>query len=110
MRLWHYRFAHTINAQIIQVFKLVDRIKLSNVATSNSNNDPFSSDSDVDDREKSEPDMDTHITPTPTLPIKIMKSIKDFYDICIKNKHIKIIKYKAITPIIQKLEKIYTNL
>lgn len=38
-----------------------------------------------------------------------MESIKDFYNICIKNKHKKIIKYKAITLIIQKLEEIYTT-
>lgn len=37
-----------------------------------------------------------------------MESIKDFCNICIKNKHKKIIKHKAITLIIQKLEEIYT--
>lgn len=38
---------------------------------------------------------------------RVIKSIKDFYNICIKNKHIKIVKNKIlITSIIQKLEKI----
>lgn len=39
-----------------------------------------------------------------------MENIKDFYNICIKNKYIiRIIKYKIITPMVLKLKKIYTN-
>lgn len=50
-----------------------------------------------------------HIIPTPTLLNKIIESIEDFCDTCIESKHTRIIKYKAMTPIIQKLEKIHAN-
>lgn len=45
VRLWYYHFAHVSNAQIILVSKLVDRIKLSNAAINNPNNNCFSSNS-----------------------------------------------------------------
>lgn len=40
---------------------------------------------------------------------KITESIEDFCNTCIKSKHIKIIKHKAMTSIIQKFEEIYTD-
>lgn len=40
---------------------------------------------------------------------KIIDSIQDLYDQYIKDQYIKIIKYKAITLIVPKLEEIYTN-
>lgn len=39
IRLGHCQFAHARNAWIIQVFKLDDGIKLSDIAISNSNDD-----------------------------------------------------------------------
>lgn len=37
---------------------------------------------------------------TSTLLNKIIETIEDFCDTCIKNKHIRIIKYKVMTSII----------
>lgn len=39
-----------------------------------------------------------------------MEKIEGLCDTCIKNKYIKIIEYKVMTLIIQKLEKIHANL
>lgn len=108
MRLCHCYFAHTSNAWIIQVSKLVDQIKLSDAVIRNFNNDQFSLDSETDDGEKNEPNIDKYIILA--LFNKIMKNIADFYDMCIKNKYTIIIKHKAMTPIVQKLEEIYINL
>lgn len=108
IKLWYCRFAHISNIQIIKVSKLVYEIKLSNAAISNSNDDQFSSNSKTDDKKGNKPDIDMHITPAPLS--KIMEGIKDFFDIYIENKHTKIIKYKAITLIVKKLEKIYAKL
>lgn len=44
------------------------------------------------------------------LLIKIIVSIKNFWDTYIKSKQIKIIKHKAMTSKVQKLEEIYANL
>lgn len=41
---------------------------------------------------------------------KIIERIKDFYNIYIKSKYTKIIKHKAMTLKIQKLEEIYANI
>ena len=103
VRLCHCRFTHASNALIIQTFKLVDRIKLSDTATNNSNDDQFSLDSEADNGEKSEPDIDMHITPTPALLNKIMESIEDLCDTCIESKHTRIIKDKAMTLTVRKL-------
>lgn len=44
------------------------------------------------------------------LPLnKAIEITKDFCDTCIKNKLIRIVWYKAMIPVIQKLEKIYPN-
>lgn len=110
MRLEYRRFAHTSNTQIIQVSKLVDGIKLLDAATSNSNDDQFSSNSEADIGKKSEPDINTYITSILALLNKIIKSIKDFCNMYIKSKYIKIIKHQAMTPIVPKLEEIYINL
>lgn len=110
MRFWYCRFTHTNNIRIIQASKLVHEIKLSNTAINNSNNNQFFLDSEVNDGQKSEPNIDIHITPIPTPLNKIIESIKNLCDIYIKSKYIKIIKYKAITPAIQKLEEIHANL
>lgn len=83
-------------------------IKLSDTTISNSNNNHFSLDSEADDGEKSEPNIDIYITLA--LFNKIMKRIKNIYDIYIKNKHTSIVKYKVITLTVQKLEKIHANL
>lgn len=110
MRLWHCHYAHASNAQIIQVSKLVDKIKLLDIAISNSNDNQYSTNSKADDEEKSEPDINMHITPIPALLNKIMESIKNLCNMCIKSKHIKIIKYKVIIPILRKLKEIHANL
>lgn len=65
------------------------------------------SNSKADDGEKREPNIDIHIIPA--LLNKMIENIEDFYDTYIKNKYTKIIKHKAMTPSIQKLEEIYTN-
>lgn len=110
VRVWHCRFAYASNGWIIQAFKLVDRIKLSDVATSNYNDDQFSSDSEADDGKQSEPNIDIYINPTLVLLHKDMGSIKNLCDTCIKNKYIKIIKHKAMTSAVQKLKEIHANL
>lgn len=46
---------------------------------------------------------------TPALLNKIMDSIEDFCNKCIKNKHTRIIKHKAITRIIQRVEEIHND-
>lgn len=109
VRLWHYHFAYASNVQIIQAFKLVDGIKLLDATISNSNDNQFSSDLEADDGKRSNPDIDMHITPTPTLPNKIIKSIEDLCDMCIKSKYTRIIKHNAMILTVQKLEKIYAN-
>lgn len=78
---------------------------MSNITINTLNNNLISLDSKIDDRKNNELDINTWI-----LFNKIIKNIKDFYDIYIENKHIKIVKYKVMTSIIQKLEEIYNNL
>lgn len=78
------------------------------IATSNSNNNQFSSNLKADDGKRSKPDINMHITLA--LLNKIIESIEDFYDIYIKNKYIKIVKHKVITSIVKKIKEIYTNL
>ena len=51
-----------------------------------------------------------HIIPTSILLNKIMESIEDFCDMCIKDKNIRIIKHKVMIPKLRKLEKIHTDL
>lgn len=48
-----------------------------------------------------------HITPIGLN--KIMEIIENFCDIYIKSKHKRIIKYKTMSFIVQKLEEIYAN-
>lgn len=81
---------------------------MSDTVTSNSNNNLFFSDSEVDDRERSELDIDMHITPT--LLSQIMENIEDFCNIYNESKYIRVVNYKTITLIIQKLEKIHIDL
>lgn len=104
MRLQHCYFAHINNAQIVQVSKLVNRRKLSGVDSRNSNYDWFFSDSEIDNAEKNEPDINNLASFN-----KILESIKDLSDTCIKIKYIKIIKHKAMTLIVQKSEDIYID-
>lgn len=73
MKLCYCHFAHASNAWIIQVFKPIDKIKLSYVIISNCNNNQFFLDLEVNDREGSELDIDMYITLA--LLNKIMKSI-----------------------------------
>lgn len=80
IRLWHCYFAYVSNAWIIQVSKLVDKMKLSNAENENFNNNWFLSDSEIDDWNESEPDI-FNLAP----PIKITESIKEFCDTCIES-------------------------
>lgn len=107
MRLQHHCFANISNAQIIQAFKLVYEIKLSKAAISNSNNNQFSSNSEADNEKRYEPNVDMYITLAPLN--KIITIIKDFCNTCIKSKHIRIVKYKAMSLIVPKLEEIHIN-
>lgn len=71
---------------------------MSDAASSNSNNDQFSSNLEPDDKERSKLDVNMHIISA--LFNKIIKSIENFCNIYINNKHARIIKYKAMTPIV----------
>lgn len=95
LRLWHCRFAHASNTRIVHVFKLVDEMKLSASDTGNSNDDWFSWDSKIDDGKRSESDVFN-----PASLNKIIKSIKYLCDMYIESKHTRIVKHKAITPIV----------
>lgn len=75
MRLQHCCFAYKSNAWIIQVFKLVYEIKLSDTTINNFNNNQFSLNIKADNREKSELDINMHIILA--LLNKIIKGIKD---------------------------------
>lgn len=88
--------------------KLVDRIKLLDPTTNNSNNNEIFLDFEKNNGEKSELNINTHITLV--LLKKTMESIQSLYNIYIKSKYIKIITYKIITQIVLKFEKIYANL
>lgn len=85
---------------IIQVFKLIDAIKLSNI--SNSNNDQNFLNLEIDNKEKNKPKIFIIIYIISNLVLfnKIIENIKDFCNIYIKNKHIKTDKYKIIFSII----------
>lgn len=92
VRLSHCCFVLDSNVWIIQASKLIYKIKPSDAATSNSNNNYFSLDLEANDRKKSELDVNT------LAPLnKFIKSIKDLCDIYIKSKHIRIVKHKAMT-------------
>lgn len=80
---------------------------MSDTAISNSNNNQFFLDLETDDRKKSEPDVNIYIIPIPLN--KMIEIIQDIYNIYIESKYIKIVKYKTITLIILKFEKIYNN-
>lgn len=69
-----------------------------------SNNDWFSL--YQDDGERNEPDDLNNPAP----PNKNTDSIKNPCDIYIESKYIRIVKHKATTPIVQKLERIHTDL
>lgn len=86
MQLRYCHFAQASKNWIIKGFKLYDRIKLLDTATSTSNNDQFFSDSKANNRERSKPDVDTYIISAPLS--KIIKSIEDFCDIYIKKVNI----------------------
>lgn len=79
-------------------------MKLSATDIESSNDDRFFS--DLDDGEGSEPNNINN----PASLNKITDSIEDFCVICIKNKHIRIVKHKAMTLIVRKLEKIQADL
>lgn len=117
MRLWYCHFTCISNAEIIQVTKLVNSIKLLDTATNSSNDNWFSLNSKadnkkrsekVDGREENKPDIDMHFFSA--VLNKIMESIKNLCDTYIKSEYTKIVKYKAMIPIIQKLKKIYADL
>lgn len=79
------------------------------MATNILNNYILLSNSEIKDKKESELDINKDIDIISSFN-KIIINIKDFYDIYIKNKYIKIIKHKPMTLIIQKQEEIYTNL
>lgn len=93
---------------IIQVSKLVNGIKMSDIVANNHNNNLLSSDSETKDRKVSKQDKNRDIGITAPFN-KIMEYIKNFYDICIENKHISIIKHKLMTLIIWNLKEMYAN-
>lgn len=64
------------------------------MATSNYNNDLFFLDLVIDDRKKSELNIDKYIIAVP--PNKIMKKIEDFCNKCIESKYTRIVKHKAM--------------
>lgn len=96
MRLWHCHFVYISNAQIIQVFNFVDKIKLFNAATSDFINNQFLFNLKTDVKKRSKPNVNKYIIPT--LLNKIIRSIEDFYNMYIKNKYVKIVKHKTMTP------------
>lgn len=61
----------------------------------NSNNNFLLLDLNIDNKKKSKPNINKNINFA--LFNKIIKNIKDFFNIYIKNKYIKIIKYKPKT-------------
>lgn len=75
-----------------------------NTAVSNLNNNLLLSNLEVKDREKSESDINEDINITALLN-KIIENIKDFCNTCIQTKYIRIVKYKFMIPMVQKLEK-----
>lgn len=68
-------------------------------------NDDWSS-PDSDNGKKSEPDDINNLAPLNN----ITDCIKHLCDTCIESKYTKIVKHKAITPTVQKLGEIYTDL
>lgn len=52
LRLSYYCFTYASNVYIIQAFKFIDRIKLSDTAINNSNNNQFFSDLETNDQKK----------------------------------------------------------
>lgn len=83
-------------------------IKLSDVATSTSNDNHFPLNLKVDDGKRSEPNLNKPITSA--LLNKSIGSIKNFCNIYIESKHTKIIKHKKMTSIIQNLKEIHADL
>lgn len=80
-------------------------MKLSDTDTRNSNHNWFSSDSEKDEEERIEPDIFNL-----ALFKKIVESIKDICHMCVESNNTRIVKYKAMTSTIQKLEEIHANL
>lgn len=89
MRLWYCLIAHASNTWIIQEFKLLNKIKLSNKATSNSNDDLLLSDSDANDKKENESNVNKNVNIATPLNI-ILKNIEDLYDTNIESKYTKI--------------------
>lgn len=120
IRLWHQQLDHLSNARVVEAFKLTDRIDITIKKSQQIQEEPFSSNSKVDNEDKnSESSLasNTSLLPATMLLNKVTStginpnySIELLCDPYIKSKNIKIVKYKKITPTTCKLKEIYANL
>lgn len=73
-------------------------MKLLDAASNNSNDNQFLLGSKADNKKRNESDIDMYIIPV--LFHRIIQSIENLCDICIKSRYTKIKKYKTMTSII----------
>lgn len=103
----------------MEASKFIDGIEIVIEKDQQIQEEPFSSNSEVDNKdENSKPSPTSNIPPTSatTLLNKIINtmtdpdSVKQLCNPCIESKHMKIVRYKKMTPTTRKLEKIYADL
>lgn len=120
IRLWHRRLGLASNARVVEASKLTDGIDITIEEGLEIQEEPFSSNSEVDDEDKNSEQSPTSNTPlilVTTLLNKVTStginpnhSIEQLCDFYIESKRTKIVRYKKMTPTICKFEENYANL
>lgn len=117
IRLWQQRLGHISNTRVLKTSKLIDKINIM-VEEDREKEQPFSSDFEIKNENKSSESSsisNTHPTTTPlnrvtNISINSIHSVEQLCDSFIESKYIKIVKYEKMTPTIRKLKEIHTDL
>lgn len=104
----------------MEVSKLTDGIDITIEESQQTEEELFSSDSEVDDKDKnSEPSLFGNTPPVPATMLlnkvtstgtNLNHSVEQLCDPCIESKYTKIVRYKKMTPTTRKLKEIYADL
>ena len=120
IRLWHQRLGHASNTRVVEAFKLTDGIDITIEKSEQIQEEPFSSDSEVDNKDKNSElstTSNTSSAPTITLLNKVTstgtnpdQSVEQLCNPYIESKYTKIVRHKKMTLTTRKLKKIHADL
>lgn len=120
IKLWHQQLEYILNTKVIEALKLINGINIIIENKHQMQEKLFSFDFEDDNKNKilkQSPASNIFPTFITTLLKKITSTsinfydfVKQLYNLCIKNKYTKIVRYIKMTPTTCKLKKIHVNL